>query len=225
MTTKTQKVREGAEKAFYASVGAPVVTTKKYVEFVKTTGESIRTKAAEADMSSKVADLRTKAVEEFKAMFDAWAAQGEELINGIRDQKVVEDLAERVNLDQFQEQAGKLRMQLEDLVSNWRSNFAPEEVVEKATEGVKKAADKATKTVKKAESKVITGVKDVSEKLTKDQDLTIINGIGPAYAVRLKEANIDTFGKLAKVSVDELVATAKVRPELAKSWIAQAKSL
>jgi predicted flap endonuclease-1-like 5' DNA nuclease len=225
MTTKTQKVREGAEKAFYASVGAPVVTTKKYVKFVKTTGESIRTKAAEADMSSKVADLRTKAVEEFKAMFDAWADQGEELINGLRDQKVVEDLAERVNLDQFQEQAGKLRTQLEDLVSNWRSNFAPEEVMEKATEGVKKAADKATKTVKKAESKVVAGVKDVSEKLTKDEDLTIINGIGPAYAVRLKEAKIDTFGKLAKSSVDQLVAAARVRPELASKWIAQAKSL
>jgi predicted flap endonuclease-1-like 5' DNA nuclease len=224
MTTTSQKVRDGAEKAFYASVGAPVVTTKKYVEFVKHTGETLRTKTSglrDVDMPAKVADFRTKAVDEFKA----WVAQGEELIKGIKEQKVVEDLAERVNFDQLQEQAGKLRSQLEDLVGNWRANFAPEEVMEKATVGVKKAADKATKTVKKAETKVVAGVKDVSEKLTKDQDLTVINGIGPAYAIRLKEANIDTFAKLAKASADELATVTKVRPELAKKWIAQAKSL
>ncbi len=223
MTTTSQKVREGAEKAFYASVGAPVVTTKKYVEFVKNTGETLRTKTSglKDDMPAKVADLRTKAVDEFKA----WVTQGEELIKGIKEQKVVEDLAERVNFDQLQEQAGKLRTQLEDLVGNWRANFAPEEVMEKATVSVKKAADKATKTVKKVEAKAVGGVKEVSEKLTKDQDLTVINGIGPAYAIRLKEANIDTFAKLAKASAGELAAAAKVRPELAKKWIAQAKSL
>ncbi len=228
MTTTSQKVREGAEKAFYASVGAPVVTTKKYVEFVKSTGEALKTKRSEmkdVDVIAKVADFRGKAIEELKSAFEAWAAQGEDVIKGLKDQKVVEDLAERVSFDQIQEQAGKLRSQLEDLVGNWRANFAPEEVVEKATEGVRKAAGKATDTVRKAEVKIVEGVKDVSEKLTKDEDLTLINGIGPAYALRLKEGNVDTFAKLAKASADELAAIAKVRPELAKKWIAQAKSL
>lgn len=226
--TTTQKVREGAEKAFYASVGAPVVTSKKYAEFVKSAGESLRSKASglkDMDMSAKASDLRSKAVEDLKKAFEAWVGEGEELIKGLKDQKVVEDLAERVNFDQLQEQAGKLRAQLEDLVGNWRANFAPEEVMEKATEGVRKAAEKTTKGVRKAESKVVEGVKDVSEILTKDEDLTIINGIGPAYAIRLKEANIDTIAKLAKATAEELAAAAKVRPELAKDWIVQAKSL
>lgn len=226
--TTTQKIRDGAEKAFYASVGAPVVTTKKYAEFVKNAGESLRTKASglkDIDMSAKVSDLRAKATEDLKNAFEAWVDEGEELIKGLKDQKVVEDLAERVNFDQLQEQAGKLRAQLEDLVGNWRANFAPEEVMEKATEGVKKAADKTAKGVRKAESKVAEGVKDVSEMLTKDEDLTVINGIGPAYAIRLKDANIDTIAKLAKASAEELATVAKVRLELAKDWIVQAKSL
>lgn len=221
MTTTSQKVRDGAEKVFYASVGAPVVTSKKYAEFVRNAGESLRTKTSgikDIDMSAKVSNLRTKAADDLKSAFESWTNEGEELIKGLKDQKVVEDLAERVNFDQLQEQAGKLRAQLEDLVGSWRANFAPEEVVEKA-------ADKTTKVVRKAETKVIEGVKDVSEKLTKDEDLTVINGIGPAYAIRLKEANIDTVGKLAAASVEELATSAKVSPELAKNWIAQAKSL
>lgn len=215
MNTTTDKVRENAEKAFYATVGAPVVTTKKYIEFWKRTGEGLKAKAVEfkgIDHMAKATELRTKAIEDLRTAIDSWIAQGEELITGLKEQNV--DLAEKVNLEQFQEQASKLRTQLEDLVANWRANFTPEEVVEKVE-----------KVAKKAEAKVVETAKEVSEKLTKDEDLTVLNGVGPAFAARLKEANIDTFAKLAKADAAVVAEKAKVRVELAEKWIAQAKSL
>ena len=135
-----------------------------------------------------------------------------------------EDLSERVQLEQIQEQAGRLRSQLEDLVENWRANFAPEDMVEKASEGIRKAADKATKTVRTVEEKAAEAVEALDEAVTRDEDLTDINGIGPAYAARLKEANVDTFAKLATAKAEKVAEAAKVRIELAEKWIAEAKT-
>ena len=73
-----------------------------------------------------------------------------------------------------------------------------------------------------AEPEILTLLAD--KKVTVDEDLTSITGIGPAYAARLKEANIDTFAKLAKAGVEKVAEAAKVRAELAEKWIAEAKT-
>ncbi|MFD1341283.1 50S ribosomal protein L21 [Litorisediminicola beolgyonensis] len=51
-------------------------------------------------------------------------------------------------------------------------------------------------------------------------DLTQINGVGPAAAKKLAEAGITTFAQLAAVDADTFEAT-KVKPE----WVEQAKEL
>ncbi|MCB1397658.1 MAG: 50S ribosomal protein L21 [Rhodobacter sp.] len=51
-------------------------------------------------------------------------------------------------------------------------------------------------------------------------DLTAINGVGPAAAKKLNEAGITTYAQLAAVDADTFAAT-KVKPE----WVEQAKAL
>ena len=51
-------------------------------------------------------------------------------------------------------------------------------------------------------------------------DLTKINGVGPAAAKKLNEAGITTFAQLAALDADSFEAT-KVKPE----WVEQAKTL
>lgn len=224
MTTTQDKLRGNLEKTFFASIGAPFIAAEKSIEFVKSTGEHLKTRREDlmdVDVSERAEELKGKALEELTTAIDAWAAKGEELLAGLKEQKMVEDISERVQLEQIQEQAGRLRSQLEDLVENWRANFAPEDMVEKASEGIRKAADKATKTVRSVEEKVVDAIDEVT---TEDEDLTAINGIGPAYAARLKDANIDTFAKLAKAGAEKVAEAAKVRVELAETWIADAKT-
>lgn len=66
-----------------------------------------------------------------------------------------------------------------------------------------------------------------SETEAKADDLTEINGIGPTYAERLKEAGITTFAALAKKSPEELrtVTKAAGKSADAESWINQAAGL
>lgn len=117
-----------AQKAIYAVVGAPVVGARKVGEQV----EEIRSRLGkEASSFSKTAGKR----------FDAWATEGEKLINKLTDAKVVDDIASRVDFDQVSTQVNKLRDQLEDLLATWRTSFRPEKLptvrVEASTEGVK----------------------------------------------------------------------------------------
>jgi len=58
-------------------------------------------------------------------------------------------------------------------------------------------------------------------------DLTVINGIGPTFARRLKEAGVDTFAKLAAAQPEEIKAAAKLADWQADpaNWITAAKQL
>ncbi len=94
------------KKALYAAVGAPVVTARR--------------------LGDKVSDLRSKLAKDARDEYTTWAAEGEKLVAQLTDRKMVEDLAARVDFDQFQEQVGKLRDQLEDMLKTWRSSFNPE---------------------------------------------------------------------------------------------------
>jgi hypothetical protein len=112
----------------YAAVGAPVVAARKIGDRV----EEIRTNLNnEANSFGKTANQR----------LETWAGEGEKVINRITDAKVVDDLAARVDFDQVSTQVSKLRDQLEDMLSTWRSSFRPEKLptvkVEASAEGVK----------------------------------------------------------------------------------------
>ena len=102
-----------AKNVLYAAVGAPVVAARKVGDRV----------GALKERFSKERISYTEAAE--KAISD-WAAEGEKLVEKLSDGKVVEEISAKVDLDQAKEQVGKLRDQLEDMISTWRQSFRPE---------------------------------------------------------------------------------------------------
>jgi len=56
-------------------------------------------------------------------------------------------------------------------------------------------------------------------------DLTVVKGIGPVYADRLREAGITTFAELAAADLDAVCEAAKVSHSTATSWMEQAATL
>jgi hypothetical protein len=199
------EIKAGLEKAVHATIGAGVVAGRKVAEYdvkgklealgLKERFETVKT----ADYKAKADEYGTKARDEFVAAYGEWARVGAETVSELRTKVDVDDLThkvgERVHVDQWQEQADKLRGQLEDLVTNWRTNFAPEGEV---TETVEVEIDEA-----------------------KD-DLAEIKGVGPTYASRLAEVGILTFADLAKADAAKVAEVAKVSEKVAGSWIAAA---
>ncbi len=102
-----------AKNVMYAAVGAPVVAARKLTDQVN----EIRGKVSKETTSySKVAN----------EAIDGWAVEGEKVVSGIREGKVVEEISQKVDLDQAKEQVSKLRDQLEDMLATWRQSFRPE---------------------------------------------------------------------------------------------------
>ena len=101
-----------AKKYLYAAVGAPVTAAKSTQSRV----EEIRTKIEE--------NLKSFGEDAHKRIED-WSKTGESTVGKITETKTIDDLTTRVDFDQVQTQVHKLRDQLEDLVSTWRSNFRP----------------------------------------------------------------------------------------------------
>lgn len=100
------------EKVLYAAVGAPVVTAKAAQE--RLTG--LRTRL-ENEAKALRKDARTR--------MDAWAVEGEKVVNRIADGKMVDEFAARVDFEQAKGQVSKLRDQLEDMLATWRTSFRP----------------------------------------------------------------------------------------------------
>ena len=128
------------KKVLYAAVGAPVVAARK--------------------LSERVTEMSGKLTEDLGKEYDLWAKEGEKVVTRITDrtavEEFVEDIGARVDFDQIQEHVGKLREQLDDMLSNWRSSFRPttekaQPVVPaaKATTAAKKPAIKKTTTAAK----------------------------------------------------------------------------
>lgn len=127
-----------AKNVLYAAVGAPVVAARK--------------------MSDRVGALKTRVNRETASYTEAaektlnnWAAEGEKVVSRISQGAVVEEISQKVDLDQAKEQVSKLRDQLEDMLDTWRQSFRPEEkaeVAETATKApvAKKQAARTTST-------------------------------------------------------------------------------
>ena len=135
------------KKVLYAAVGVPVVTARKLSERVNGMSEKLTTD------------------------YDVWAKEGEKVVTKVTDRKMVEDFVEdigaKMDFDQIQEQVGKLREQLDDMLSNWRSSFRPvteKAPAAKATTAAKKPAAKATTAAKKPAAKATTAAKKPAAK-------------------------------------------------------------
>lgn len=61
--------------------------------------------------------------------------------------------------------------------------------------------------------------------LREEDDLQVIQGIGPAYASRLKEAGIRTYKQLSELTADELQEITAVTRWDPEQWINEARSL
>ncbi len=118
-----------AKSVFYAAVGAPVALARKVGDRMET-------------VKGKIAEERTSYTKAAEEAINGWAAEGEKVVTRLSEGKVVEEISSKVDLDQAKEQVGKLRDQLEDMLSTWRHSFRPDQADEQPTEE-KPAATKA----------------------------------------------------------------------------------
>ncbi len=89
-------------KAAYALIGAPVWAAKRL-----------------AELTSDLGDISRREMQE-------WIKEGERITKRLSDKKVVEELSERVDLEQIQDQVERLRDQLESVLGSWRDSFRPD---------------------------------------------------------------------------------------------------
>ncbi|MFP5331339.1 MAG: hypothetical protein ACLGHX_03095 [Acidimicrobiia bacterium] len=138
------------KKYLYAAVGVQVAAAK----------------AAQAKLETlmeKVGDNASTATSDLKGRVDTWAGEGEKFLGKVTDTKAIDELTSKVDFDQVQTQVNKLRDQLEDIVSTWRSNFRPE--VEKVKVEAAVTAEK-TETPASAPAEKATAAKSTAAKTT-----------------------------------------------------------
>lgn len=124
-----------AKNVLYAAVGAPVVAARKVSDQMST-------------LRGRFSEETTNYTKAANKTIDEWATEGEKVVSGIRDGKVVEEISQKVDFDQAKEQVSKLRDQLEDMLATWRHSFRPEKADETTSDkpADKSAATPATKT-------------------------------------------------------------------------------
>jgi hypothetical protein len=110
-------LKDGAGKAAHAVVGAPVVVARRLSTYRGKVGEGLREE------------------------IDAYVAEGERLVERLRERDVVEDIKERVDLEHLQDRVERLRDQLEEVLANWRESFRPHDEVPEADRVAEAAAE------------------------------------------------------------------------------------
>ena len=128
------------KNAAYALIGAPVWAAKKLSEMTADLGDATRRE------------------------FDEWVKEGESLAKKLSDSNMVDELSERMDLDQIQDQVEKLRDQLESVLGNWRESFKADakpaaKPAAKKPAARKPAAKKTTTARKPAAKKPATAAK------------------------------------------------------------------
>lgn len=65
----------------------------------------------------------------------------------------------------------------------------------------------------------------LQEPVIEADDLTLLDGIGPAFATRLNEGGVYTFEKLAQMTPEEIRNTARLQSwqDEPEGWIAEAR--
>ena len=96
MNSTMEAQQETAQRMFYAAVGAPVIIGQKAREF----GLAV-----------------------FNESFEDFESAGREFATYLQDNKVVEQIQESVDVEQFQVKVDSLREQLESLLVSWRDQF------------------------------------------------------------------------------------------------------
>ena len=129
-----------AKNVLYAAVGAPVVAARKLTDQVN-------------EIRGKVSKETTSYTKVANEAIDGWAVEGEKVVSGIREGKVVEEISQKVDLDQAKEQVSKLRDQLEDMLATWRQSFRPEKTEDTGTTDKSSAKPAAKPAAKSAASK------------------------------------------------------------------------
>lgn len=109
----TTKTIETTKKAFFAAVGAPVVTARKV-------------SAKWSELLELLQERRESLSEEARKEFDQWASEGHKLVERFNDQPMVEQIAAKIEDLDVEGQVGKLRDQLDDMMASWRKGFRPE---------------------------------------------------------------------------------------------------
>lgn len=133
-----------AKNVLYAAVGAPVVVARKVSDQM-------------SSLKGRFSEETTNYTNAANKTIDQWATEGEKVVTGIREGKVVEEISQKVDLDQAKEQVSKLRDQLEDMLATWRQSFRPEKAEDvssdKAVEGPSAGTPAAKTTAKKPAAK------------------------------------------------------------------------
>jgi len=154
MTSVMDTQKENVTKAFYAAVGAPMVTGRKFVEF----GTNLFTETSIDDLEAAGREV-TGAIRDSRV-----AEQIQESVDLIQEAKVVEQIQVRVDVDQFQERVEVLREQLETALHNWREQFTPGVAGPKPVK-VEVEAEETT-SAQKADSRKTTAKKTTAKKTT-----------------------------------------------------------
>lgn len=97
MNETLEAQQDAAARMMYAAIGAPVLVGQKARDFGK----------------SVLGELS----------FDDFETAGRDFTGHLQDSKVVEQLQETMDMEQFQDRVDGLREQLESLLSNWRDQF------------------------------------------------------------------------------------------------------
>ena len=139
-----------AKNVLYAAVGAPVIAARKMSDQVG---------AWRARVNKETASY-TQAAEK---TLNNWATEGEKVVSRISEGAVVEEISQKVDLDQAKEQVSKLRDQLEDMLDTWRQSFRPEEKAEAKTATTKTTPAKAP-AAKKPAAKTTTAKSTTAKK-------------------------------------------------------------
>lgn len=138
----------------YAAVGAPVAVAK-----------SAQTRVE--DFQVKFNERRTSLTKDLQKQLQSWAKEGEQFVGKIGDSKAIDEISERVDLDQVQEQVSKLRDQLEDLLDTWRANFRPAgKTVEKVVVEVAEKSEAPKTAAKPAAAKKPAAARTTAAKTT-----------------------------------------------------------
>jgi septal ring-binding cell division protein DamX len=173
-----------AKNVLYAAVGAPVVAARRVGERA-------------GEMSTKLSEQATGYTKTLEKKVDVWAAEGQKVIGKIGDQKVVEDITSRVDLDQAKDQVSKLRDQLEDMLATWRTSFRPEETGTKAPVG--DTTPKST-VAKKPAAKKPTAKKPAAKTTTAKSTKTSAAKTTKSPAAKTSSAKTSAADKATKAS-------------------------